>query len=466
MKTISILILAAGKGTRMKSALPKVLHQVCGVPMVERVVRTIQPVRPSSVCVVVGHGGDQVKTVLLRKFPKTQFAHQAVQDGSGGAVRQALGWLQKQRGLVLIACGDAPLISQQSFKELIHAHQKDKNVATVLTTKMPNPYGYGRIIRSRDGAVERIVEHLDATRRELEINEINTGTYCFDAVALARILPKLKNNNIKKEYYLTDTLELLHQAGGRIGGLICVDPDETMGINGRAELAKAEAALYRRKADSLMAAGVTLIDPKSTYVADTVKVGADTVIWPQTFILGDSKIGSGCQIGPWAHISDTTIENKVIFQSSFSDQALIRSGARVGPYSRVRPGSDIGRNAHLGNFSEIKNSKLGEGSKANHLSYLGDATIGKNVNIGAGTITCNYDGVKKHPTKIQDNAFIGSNVNLIAPVSVGAHAVVGAGSSINEDVPSWSLAVERAGRVTKKNWARNLRTKRTRGRKS
>ncbi|MCG3205400.1 MAG: Bifunctional protein GlmU [Elusimicrobia bacterium] len=459
MKPISILILAAGKGTRMKSSLPKVLHPVCGIPMVERVVRTGQFVRPSSVCVVVGHGGEQVKQVIHQKFPKTQFVSQSVQDGSGGAVRQALSWLKKQKGLVLLACGDAPLISAQSFKELIHAHVKDNNRATVLTTKMPNPYGYGRILRSKDGSVEKIVEHLDANPRELEINEINTGTYCFDAAALAHVIPKLKNNNVKKEYYLTDTLELLRQEGGRIGGLICVDPDETMGINSRAELAKAEIALYRRKAEALMAAGVTIVDPKSTYVADTVKVGSDTVLWPQTFLLGQTKVGSGCQIGPWAHIQDTQIENRVIFQSSFSEGALIRSGARVGPYSRVRPGSEVGRNAHLGNFSEIKKSTLGEGSKANHLTYLGDATIGKNVNIGAGTITCNYDGVKKYPTQIQDNAFIGSNVNLIAPVRVGAHAVVGAGSSINKDVPAWSLALERSVQVTKKNWAKASKRK-------
>ncbi len=454
MKQISVLILAAGKGTRMKSALPKVLHQVGGIPMVERVVRTVQRVRPSSVCVIVGHGGDQVKQVLLAKYPQTKFAFQKIQNGSGGAVRQALSWIKAQKGDIIVACGDAPLITHQSFKELIATHRKEKNLSTVLTTRMPNPYGYGRIVRSRDGAVVKIVEHLDATPSELELKEINTGTYCFDARALAAVLPRLKNNNIKKEFYLTDTLELLRNAGGRIGGLICLAPDETMGINGRAELAKAEAALYRRKAESLMNGGVTLIDPASTYVSDTVYVGADTVIWPQTFILGDSKIGSGCRIGPWSYIEDTKIENDVVFQASFAEKSIIRRGARVGPYSRVRPNSDIGRNAHLGNFSEIKNSSLGEGSKANHLTYLGDAKIGKSVNIGAGTITCNYDGVHKHPTQIQDNAFIGSNTNLIAPVRVGAHAVIGAGSSISADVPAWSLAVERAPRVTKQGWAK------------
>ena len=454
MKKISVLILAAGKGTRMKSALPKVLHPVGGVPMVARVVGTVQTLKPASVCVIVGHGGDLVAKTLLEKFPKTKFVSQRVQNGSGGAVRQALSWIRKQKGDVIVACGDAPLITSQSFKELIATHQKEKNMATVLTTRMPNPFGYGRIVRGRGGAVEKIVEHLDATPRELDINEINTGTYCFDARALSAVLPRLKNANVKKEYYLTDTLELLRNTGGRIGGLICMAPEETMGINGRAELAKAEGALYRRKAEELMTAGVTLIDPSDTYIADTVKVGADTVIWPQTFILGESRIGSGCRIGPWSFIQDTIIENDVIFQASFAESAVIRRGARVGPYSRVRPKSEIGKNAHFGNFSEIKNSKLGEGAKANHLTYLGDAKIGKNVNIGAGTITCNYDGVQKHPTLIQENAFIGSNTNLVAPVRVGAHAVVGAGSTITSDVPGWSLALERAARVTKKGWAK------------
>ncbi len=455
MKSISVLILAAGKGTRMKSDLPKVLHKVGGVPMVERVVRTVQAFRPSSVCVVVGHGGERVKESLLKNFPNVKFAQQKVQDGSGGAVRQALAWLRSQNGHVIVACGDAPLITAQSFKELIATHSKEKNLATVLTTKMLNPYGYGRIVRARDGSVMKIVEHLDATPQELEINEINTGTYCFDAKALANVLPKLTNANSKKEYYLTDTLELLRIRGGRIGGLICVDPDETMGINSRVELSKANAALYRQKAESLMASGVTIIDPATTYIADSVKIGADTVIWPQTFLLGDTKIGSRCKIGPWAYLQDTVIENDVIFQASFSEKSVIRSGARVGPYSRVRPNSEIGKNAHLGNFSEVKNTKMGEGAKANHLSYLGDAKIGKNVNIGAGSITCNYDGVHKHPTLIQDNAFIGSNVNLIAPVRVGAHAVIGAGSSISQDVPAWSLAVERSARVVKKDWAKS-----------
>lgn len=422
--------------------------------MVERVVQTVSVLKPKSVCVVVGFGGELVKACLKIHFPKTQYATQKSLDGSGGAVRQALAWLKKQDGDVIVTCGDAPLISRASFEELLDSHRREENLATVLTTKMPNPFGYGRIVRAKDGSVDRIVEHLDASPRELDLNEINTGTYCFDAQSLARVVSQLKNNNAKKEFYLTDTLAMLKSAGGRIGGVICIDPDETMGINSRQELAKAESALVHRKLDELMAAGVTVMDPRSTYVADTVKVGPDTVIWPQSYLMGDTKIGSGCRIGPWAHIQDTTIENDVIFQASFSEDAIIRKGARVGPYSRVRPKSDIGPNAHLGNFSEIKNTRMGAGSKANHLSYLGDATIGKNVNIGAGSITCNYDGIQKFPTQIQDNAFIGSNTNLIAPVRVGAHAVVGAGSSISENVPPWSLVVERASRVTKRGWAK------------
>lgn len=454
MANISFLILAAGKGTRMKSKLPKVLHHVGGIPMIERVVRTAASCGAANVCVVVGHGAGDVINHVKGKYPKTQFAVQKSLNGSGGAVRAASAWLKKQRGTVVVACGDAPLITKETFLGLVKLHGKEKNVATVLTTKLTDPAAYGRIVRGLGGDVEKIVEFLDADADERSINEINSGTYAFDARSLSKVLPKLSNKNAKREFYLTDTLELLRSAGGRIGGQICPDSDEVQGINSRLDLSKAERTVGRRKVEELMAAGVTVIDPEDTYVADTVKVGPDTVLWPQTFLLGSTVIGSGCQIGPWARVNNTVIENDVIFQASFSDDAIIRNGAKVGPYSRVRPKSDIGPDVHLGNFSEVKNAQLGRGAKVNHLSYLGDAKIGKFVNIGAGTITCNYDGIRKSPTLIQDNAFIGSNTNLIAPVRVGAHAVIGAGSSISQDVPAWSLAVERASRVTKDGWAK------------
>ncbi len=454
MKKISILILAAGKGTRMKSALPKVLHKVGGVPMVERVVRAGDAMNASSLCVIVGHGGADVTAHVKSVSPSSAFATQKVLNGSGGAVRQALAWLKKQKGDVIVTCGDAPLIRKETFAALVKEHRRQKNAATVLTTHMPNPFGYGRIVRSYDSAVERIVEHLDASDDERKLTEINSGTYCFDATALSRALPKLRNDNAKKEFYLTDTLEILREGGGRIGAVICGDHNEILGINSRAELALAESIANRRKCAALMAAGVTIIDPAATYVQDTVTVGADTILYPQTFLIGATKIGSGCEIGPWSNISNCLIENNVTVKASFADASRIRSGSKIGPFSHIRPKSDLGPNVHMGNFSETKNSRLGQGSKLNHLSYLGDATVGKFVNIGAGTITCNYDGIQKSPTQIQDHAFIGSNTNLIAPVRVGPHAVVGAGSSISEDVPAWSLAVERAPTRVLKNWAK------------
>lgn len=454
MSSVSILILAAGRGVRMKSDLPKVMHAVGGVPMVERVVSTLKSLKPAGVCVIVGFGGEKVRAHLRTGHPKTNFVTQKILNGSGGAVRTALSWLRRQTGDVIIACGDAPLIRQESFKDLLRLHRQEGNAATVLTARMPNPKGYGRIVRDPQGVVERIVEDLDATERELGIDEVNTGTYCFNTRALAKALPRLRANNAKKEFYLTDTLELIRSEGGRVGGLVCGDASETMGVNRRSDLAQVEKALFRRNVVRLMDAGVTVIDPDSTYVGDRVQVGAETTLWPQTFLLGDTRIGSGCQIGPWAHLQDCSVGDDVAFKASFALQSTIKNGAKIGPFSHIRPGSVLGVNVHMGNFSETKNTTLGDGSKLNHLSYLGDATVGKCVNIGAGAITCNYDGIKKFPTRIQDNAFIGSNVNLIAPVSVGSHAVVGAGSSISEDVPSWALAVERGPAIVKKEWAK------------
>jgi bifunctional UDP-N-acetylglucosamine pyrophosphorylase/glucosamine-1-phosphate N-acetyltransferase len=438
----------------MKSATPKVLHAVGGRPMVDVVLGIVSTLKPAQIGVIVGHQGPVVRGHIQKNWKKTSFFTQPVLDGSGGAVRRSLAWLKKQRGNVLVTCGDMPLQQADSLKALLRDHNKSRNLATVLTAVVDDAASYGRIVRRRDNSVERIVEALDASPREKQIKEINTGTYCFNAKALARVLPKLKNNNAKKEYYLTDVLELLQKEGGRVGAVVCLDPNESLGVNRRRDLALAESALRQRKLNELMDAGVTILDPASTYIDMAAKIGPDTTILPQTYIYGSTKIGSGCTIGPWSHITNSIIENDVILQASFVDSARIRKGALVGPYSRVRIGSDIGEGAHLGNFSEMKKSQLGAGAKANHLSYLGDAKIGKNVNIGAGTITCNYDGIRKSPTIIEDNAFIGSNSNLIAPVRVGAHSVVGAGSSINRNVPAWSLAVERSQTVVKKNWAR------------
>jgi len=451
---LSILILAAGKGVRMKSSTPKVLHPVGGVPMIARVLRTVSSVKPKSVCVIVGHGGDEVRTYIRSGWPETVFVTQKVLNGSGGAVRQALSWLKKQKGDVIVTCGDAPLIKAESLKQLVQAHRQYGNAATVLTALIENPAGYGRIVRGGDGSLDRIVEHLDATSDERNIREINTGTYCFEAKTLAAAVTRIKANNAKGEYYLTDAIEIMREGRRRVGAVIAEEPSEALGVNQRADLAQAEAVIRRRTLAKLMKEGVTIIDPASTFIGDQVKIGPDTVIWPQTFIQGSTRIGSRCQIGPWAHIMDCQFENDVNFKASFAEQAIVKKGARVGPYSRLRPKSVLGPNVHFGNFSEVKNTVLGEGAKVNHLSYLGDAKVGKNVNIGAGTITCNYDGIHKHPTIIHDHAFVGSNVNLIAPVTLGAHSVIGAGSNIDADVPAWALALERSRMFVKKDWAK------------
>jgi bifunctional UDP-N-acetylglucosamine pyrophosphorylase/glucosamine-1-phosphate N-acetyltransferase len=461
MPQISALILAAGKGVRMKSALPKVLHSVGGIPMLARVLTTVNSLRPTSVGVVVGHRADLIRKSLASSPGKPAVFTQPVLNGSGGAVRAALSWVRRQRGAIVVTCGDTPLLRAETLKDLLKSHIRNRNVATVLTTEVPVPFGYGRIVRGFDGRVQRIVEELDASVEERRIQEINTGTYVFDGRTLARILPRLKPNNQKHEYYLTDVLEILNQEGGRVGAHVSDDREESQGVNSRADLASAEATFRRRILKSHMDNGVTLLDPDTTYIDEFVKIAPDTIIFPQTFIKGATVIGSGCQVGPWAFIDGCIFKNDVIFRASFAESSVLESGSRVGPYSRVRPGSVVGKNAHLGNFSEVKNSRIGEGSKANHLSYLGDAILGKNVNIGAGTITCNYDGIKKSPTSIQDQAFIGSNVNLIAPVRIGAHAVVGAGSSVSRDVPAWALAVERAPVVVIKNWAKKKFKKRT-----
>jgi bifunctional UDP-N-acetylglucosamine pyrophosphorylase / glucosamine-1-phosphate N-acetyltransferase len=451
---VSILILAAGKGVRMRSVKPKVLHTLGGQPMIERVLKTAYRLKPNSVAMVVGHQAEAVKAHVQSRYPEVNFFFQKKQDGSGGAVRSALSWVKKQRGVVLVTCGDSPLLQESTLRELLKSHRGFGNRVTVLSTLLSNPFGYGRIVRGSGEEVLRIVEELDASQDERNIREINSGTYAFDAASLKYAIPRLKNNNQKKEYYLTDVLEMTRNSGGRIGGVICENSEEALGVNSRRDLAKAEKALRLRKLEELMKAGVTLIDPSSTFVDESVQVGSDTVLWPQTFLCGKTRIGTGCEIGPWAHITDCDIKNDVIFKASYAESSIIRQGAKVGPFSRVRPNSDLGPKVHLGNFSEVKKSKLGEGSKVNHLSYLGDAIIGKNVNIGAGTITCNYDGINKSPTHIQDQAFIGSNVNLIAPVKIGAHAVIGAGSSISDDIPAWALAVERVKPIVKKNWAK------------
>lgn len=443
----------------MKSDLPKVLHSAAGKPLVEHVLDAVTPVG-GAVGVVLGRGADVVKERLSAR-PSLSFFIQKERRGSGDAVRPAARWLAGRGGDVLVLCGDAPLVRPESLRDLTRLHRREKNAATLLTAHVPNPKGYGRIRRA-GGRPTAIVEDRDATVAERDIREINSGTYCFRVKDLLEGLRQLRPNNAKGEYYITDVIAFLVRRGRSVGALCLPDGDEILGVNNRRELADAGQRLNRRTLDRLMDTGVTIVDPSTTYVDSTVRVGSDTVIEPQTFLAGATKIGRNCQIGPMTRLKNCVVADGVQIEASFGEDARVESGARVGPWSRLRPGAVVGRDAHVGNFVELKKARLGVGAKVNHLSYLGDAVVGDGVNVGAGVITCNYDGYQKHATIIGRGAFIGSNVNLVAPVRVGAGAVIGAGSTVTREVPPDALAVERASTVIKRGWAKIRRAEKTR----
>lgn len=454
LTSLSVLVLAAGEGTRMKSDLPKVLHSVAGKALVDHVLDAVTPLG-GAVGVVLGRAGDLVKEHLAPRKALSYFI-QKERRGSGDAVRPAARWLAGRGGDVLVLCGDAPLIRTESLRSLVRLHRREKNAATLLTAHVPHPDGYGRI-RRKDERPTAIVEERDATPAEREIREINSGTYCFRAADLLEGLRHLRPNNAKGEYYLTDVVGFL--AGRRLSvGAFCLpDSAEVLGVNNRRELADAGRRLNQRTIDKLMGAGVTIVDPASTYVDATVRVGQDTVLEPQTYLSGVTRIGRRCRVGPLARLEDCVVGDDVRWDASFGERARVESGARVGPWSRLRPGTVVGRDSRVGNFVELKKARLGVGAKINHLSYLGDASVGAGVNVGAGVITCNFDGYQKHGTTIGPRAFIGSNVNLVAPVRVGAGAVVGAGSTVTRDVPAEALVLERAPAVIKRGWAKQRR---------
>ncbi len=458
LTSLSVLILAAGEGTRMKSDVPKVLHSAAGKALVEHVLDAAAPLG-GAVGVVLGRGAETVKERLAGR-PGLSFFVQKERRGSGDAVRPAARWLAKRGGDVVVLCGDAPLVSTETLRSLVRLHRREKNAATLLTAEVPDPSGYGRIRRDQ-GRPVAIVEHKDATPAERSVREINSGTYCFRAKDLLAGLRRLRPNNAKGEYYITDVIGFLVGGGQPVGALCLPHGDEVLGVNNRRELAEAGQRLNRRVLERLMDGGVTIVDPASTYVDATVRVGADTVIEPQTFLSGATRIGRNCRIGPLTRLKDCVVADGVQLDASVGEKARIEAGARVGPWARLRPGTTVGRDAHVGNFVELKKVRLGSGAKVNHLSYLGDAVVGARVNVGAGVITCNYDGYQKHTTAIGAGAFIGSNVNLVAPVRVGAGAVVGAGSTLTRDVPADSLALERAAAVVKRGWAKKRRAEKT-----
>lgn len=449
MNKVAALVLAAGKGTRMKSRLPKVLHKVGGKAMVERVLDTVTAVGVDRSVVIVGFGGEEVRAYL---GDRCEYVTQAEQKGTGHAVREAKLVLGDFDGTIVLMCGDTPLVTEDTIKALLNEHAATGAAATVLTAHMENPTGYGRIIRDEEGKVLRIVEQKDGTPDELAVQEINTGMYAFDSQKLWPCLAQLSDDNAQGELYITDVVGILVNAGERVSAYMTMDEDESLGVNSRVQLAEAERILRNRKLRELMDAGVTIIDPATTYVAPEVVVGSDTILHPGTILEGNTVIGKECEIGPHTRFTNVTVGDNNVIHFTYAHDCEIKNGTDIGPYVHLRPNTVIGDKVHIGNFVEVKNSIVGEGTKFPHLSYIGDSDVGGGVNIGCGTITVNYDGKIKHRTRIDDGAFVGCNTNLVAPVHVGAYSYIGAGSTITKDVPDKALAVGRARQMIKENW--------------
>ena len=443
------LILAAGEGKRMKSDIPKVLHKVCGKEMVNQVIDTIRKSGILEINVVIGRGAEKVQKATESRG--VHYSFQEKQLGTGHAVMCSSEFLEGKKGTVAVFTGDAPLISEESIKKLIEFHKAGGFKATILTSVVDCADGYGRIIRKESGEVCRIVEHKDCSSSELMVKEINSGMYCFDIEYLLNSLDKLSNENSQGEYYLTDVIEILVQEGQKVGAMP-IPFEETMGVNSRLQLSQAEKVLRKRINEKHMVNGVTLIDPESTYIDVDVEIGSDTIIYPGNVIEGNTVIGKKCMLYPGSRISNSVIDSEVTIQNSVVQSSRIGEKTSVGPYAYVRPDSVIGKSARIGDFVEIKKSVIGDGTKVSHLTYIGDAEVGKNCNFGCGTVVVNYDGTKKTKTIVGDNSFIGCNTNLISPVVVNKDAYIAAGSTITEDVPAGSLAIARAKQVNKEGW--------------
>lgn len=448
---LHIVILAAGKGTRMKSRLPKVLHRVAGRPMLDRVLDVARSLAPASITVVVGHEADQIRDHLASR-PEIQLVVQEPQLGTGHALLTTEPVLSGRTGTVLMLSGDVPLLTTGTLARLLSAHDAQDAAATVLTAVVERPYGYGRIVRTQ-GRIARIVEERDASPAQRAIKEINSGIYAFALEPLFEALKSIGADNAQGEYYLPDLIAIYRKRRRVVATCTVDDPVEIRGINSRSELAEVTRMVRQQKNEELMAAGVTLIDPATTYVDSDVEVGADTVIHPFVILEGRTKIGAACEVHAGSRIVNSSLGDRVVVKNhSIVTDAVVASDAVLGPFAHLRPGAEVGERAHVGNFVELKNTTLGSGSKANHLAYLGDATIGAGVNVGAGTITCNYDGEQKHRTTIEDGAFIGSDTTLVAPVTVGKGSYVAAASCITENVPGDALAIARARQENKEGW--------------
>src|SRR5919106_1029368 len=451
MSDTHVVILAAGQGTRMKASLPKVLHRVAGRPMIEYALRTARSLSPQTITLIIGYQAEAVRTHLAQ-HGQLHFAVQEPQLGTAHALQQAEAVLAGQAGTLVLLSGDVPLLGPATLQRLLATHNGANAAATVVTALVGRPYGYGRIVRSR-GRIARIVEERDASPAERAVKEINSGIYAFDLAPLWDALRAVASKNAQGEFYLTDLVAIYHRRKLPVEALVLESVHETRGINSRSELSEVSRIVRQTKNEELMAAGVTLIDPATTYIDPDVEVGPDTVIHPGVLLEGQTRIGAACEIHADVRIVDSEIGDQVTVNNfCLIVGAQVAGGAQVGPFAHLRPETRVGEKARIGNFVELKKTTLGPGSKANHLSYLGDATIGANVNIGAGTITCNYDGEKKHQTVIEDGAFIGSDSQLIAPVRVGRGAYVAAGSSITADVPEGALGIARGRQTNVEGW--------------
>ena len=448
-----VVVLAAGKGTRMKSKLYKVLHKVCGKTMVEHVVDAAQGVNPAEIVTIVGTGAGDVEKVLA---DKSKFAFQEKQLGTGDAVMTAREELGDKDGATLVVTGDTPLFITDTFNELFKYHAEKGNAATVLPAEAPNPFGYGRIIRDDQGNVLRIVEQKDGKPEELKVKEINTGVFCFDNKKLFEALKHVNNDNAQGEYYLTDVLEILRNSGERVGAYKMPDFSESLGVNDRIALAQATKTMQRRINEQHMRDGVSFIDPDTAYIDADVKIGNDTVIEGNVVIKGNTEIGSDCYITSGSRIVDSKIGNNVTVTSSTVEEAEMDDNTDIGPNSHLRPKAIICKGAHIGNFVEIKKAEIGENTKVGHLTYVGDATLGKDINIGCGTIFSNYDGVKKFHTNVGDHAFIGAGSTLIAPINVADHAFIAADTTVTKDVNKYDMAIGRGRQVNKPDYWHKL----------
>jgi len=450
---LCVLVLAGGKGTRMKSDLPKPLHHICGSQILAHILKTAQGLKPAAIGVLTGHRAELVQETVQNNIQNwdikspVDFILQKELTGSGTAAKCSVPFMKKY-GQILILAGDAPLIKTQTLKALIQKHKQTKAVCTVFTVNIDNPKGYGRIVKDSKDAFQKIVEESETDSKTANIKEVNSGMYIFDTAQLIKVLKLLKPQGPKKEYYLTDALAFLKQKGLKVEVFNAADFKEAMGINSKKQLAEAAKIMQAEINDNLMAQGVTLIDPASTHIDAMATIGADTIIYPGCFIKGNTVIGAGCTIGPNCWIEASIISDNCRVKSGcYFTGAKLAQNCEIGPYAHLRPGAVFEEGAKAGNFTEIKKSIIGKGSKVPHLTYIGDAEIGQKVNIGAGSITCNYDGISKYKTIIEDNVFVGSNTNFVAPVRVGRGAKIGAGSTITQDIPSGFLAIARARQV-------------------